>query len=525
MNLQSYFLQNRAFKREREREHFRVVVSIEMSYTLRLCQPIDFPFLLSYVGGTRFAGFFSSYLTDFLTHFTRNSNLTLEVQENRGLGSRINSSTDMYDGCLGMIQRNDSDILMMFADYPLEVVDVTQGDLFTDSVIQFISFSQLTKEQSVGQMLSCFQSLSLNLWLLIGVTITVVYSLMKLRTICLTRFFRRRCSRRRNHYYLYHILAHITRLGKIKDGGCFNKLLFLSLSIPSLVLIHYICMMIKADLVIEKEPDIYKSYDDLITNQVTLSFYRGNEHEKYFKFAPDGSKEKILWQQTLSKFNEDETLFRAGDEVQKLFDRARRIITRKEVIITDNTLSPMYRVFMCQLLFDSSAFDRVFKSLGLNIKAESSSFLFGQDEGAYRSQKGLILRKSFTGPIRRRLKSIFELGVAGQTIYEGGHQDISDQLAITRPKDAKKLQDLRSCIEGSKQQKKETFGTLDIENIRSFTLVVIFAFCAWVISLYFEHSLKRSSVTRGRSKFFAPVTKGNQQKKFLPQVNSSHLTR
>lgn len=460
------------------------------SHSIRLCHSVNFDYLLTYARGTTFYGAFASFTQDILTTFAKNTNFTFTVQPNRGFGRKVGPGNS-YDGCLGMIQRNESDILLALVDYPLDVTNVVQGNLMSDSVMQFLTIYEMKEHTFAAQMLSSFESFSVNIWLTLVLTVLTVYSVMKFRIVFFTRSFAKKRLRLRckNYYTLYRIVTHLTRIGRMEQKGCFNKIIFISLSIPSLVLVHYFYTLIKTDLVIVEHPQIFKSYDDLIMNDVTISFYADMNHDKYFKTAPPGSREKELWNRASSLL---------GDQVSIKLDTStatashlHRFMQRKEVFFTDDIVSVAVRHMACKVKSDPTYFQRSSSLFGLNETVQGFNFYFAQDQNAIKTLRGLIWSTFFTGPasamFKTRLKHFFETGLVEFAAKKESRADLADSFGFTTPKEPKKMEELRHCIEGDKTKSKTTLDALKFVNMQSFVKVIAFLFLITGVVVYYEY--------------------------------------
>ena len=474
-----------------------------MSNVIRLCHPVDFPVLLYHDQGNTFKGLFAEYLTTSINHVIKGTNLTFQVQPRRGMGKQVTSSEN-YDGCIGMMQRNESDIVMTLADYPVHAEYVTQGNIITDSAMQFITVYYTSDDTLDAQVLSCFESFSLDLWIMIIFTVAIIYSLLMVRSTVVKKILprkfanvvkriRSRTRNGRNRYHLYKIITHLTRIGRMNERGIFNKLLFIVLSLASLVLVIYFQTLIKTELVVLKKPDILKSYKDIIAKNVSVSFYHGLNFENYFKYAPEGSKEKILWDQTMSYSKEGQIGWGLDSRVEDLSSNITGLLSRKQVLFLDAILSPIIHVIACKLKSDEQQFQRFYDVFRLNgdYSAKSVKLYIGQDENAMRTLKTLLYSKYFSGTpykvLDGRFKKFHEWGITEQLLLEVGKLDASDLFAVVTPKDEKKLKELRLCLEGIRITSKITLDALTIRNLHSFvyaiSLLLLLTFIVYLVEL------------------------------------------
>lgn len=489
-----------------------------MTNLIRVCHPVDFTLLLTHQNGIKFTGAFAPQVNAFGEHFLKNTNFTFKVYPNIGLGKRINSS-EHYDGCLGMIQQNESDLLFTLADYPSAIENVNQGNVFTDIAIEFVSAYYMKDITLVAEVISCFSSFLPGTWFIILLFIFIVFGLIKLRLYLLTKkFYRMQASgksdgqrirvRSRNHHSLYRIVTHLTRINRINDRGCFNRFLFISISVASLILVHYFYSLIKTGLVVVDKPEFYRSFDDLIKNDVSISYYDGLDDESFLKSAPAKSKAKILWDKMISKYTERELKYIISNDLNELEGLSKhsiRILLKREVLIMNNLLSPIMKTFLCKLKADQSHFKRLMSMYNAGNKVDTKSFNVhvSRDEDVPKKLKGFIWSKYLihlkAGQlILRRFKIYFELGVTQHTILEARQADASSFFCVSPPKDKHTQREIRFCIEGIKEQSKMKLDALLLANMKSFMYLIGSLYLLTFMAMHFEHLMAKNR--RFRSK-------------------------
>ena len=100
------------------------------------CAPIVLPFFLD-LTNNKVTGFFAPYVNTYLEVIEKVLNATALIHVSKtGLGERIGDS-DSYDGCLGELQRGEADIIGQAMNYPLNIVNVSQGFIAFDEQVAF----------------------------------------------------------------------------------------------------------------------------------------------------------------------------------------------------------------------------------------------------------------------------------------------------------------------------------------------------------------------------------------------------
>ena len=176
--------------------------------TVRICHPNDYPGFLELVDKEEalFRGPASSDINNLMDSIKKKNNGSIIIHSNHGVGQLVNGS---YDGCLGRLQRNESDLALTPVDYPLEGLTIDQGILLYDTTVTFIQdyFLADFKKQEV-QLLSSVNTMSCVFPLIICFIVSCLV-IFKTRE----KIFRRR-GRRANSVLrrLTNIILHCSRL-------------------------------------------------------------------------------------------------------------------------------------------------------------------------------------------------------------------------------------------------------------------------------------------------------------------------
>lgn len=88
----------------------KVDTSVDMSNIVRACNPFDFGLILT-LSHNRFTGPLSNAFNTVLDFIEAKGNVTVSFRSQQdGIGEPIRSSSlASYDGCIGLLQRNESD--------------------------------------------------------------------------------------------------------------------------------------------------------------------------------------------------------------------------------------------------------------------------------------------------------------------------------------------------------------------------------------------------------------------------------
>ena len=96
----------------------------------------------------------------------------------------------------------------------------------------------------------------------------------------------------------------MTQLGSLSSAsGLLKKVIFITCSIFSLIVVHFFRSCIKTELVTIHPSELFTSYQDLVDNKVVPVFVKTITDYLDFKFAQPGSLKKTLWDNSLLAMN------------------------------------------------------------------------------------------------------------------------------------------------------------------------------------------------------------------------------
>ena len=105
---------------------------------VRICHTEDFPMVIEVLPTGQLTGLFSKFALEGYELLLKGTNATFSFSKNHGFGSRQGDSPN-WDGCIGKLQRNESDVLWILARYPLVAENVSEGAILAESGVTFIS--------------------------------------------------------------------------------------------------------------------------------------------------------------------------------------------------------------------------------------------------------------------------------------------------------------------------------------------------------------------------------------------------
>ena len=311
---------------------------------LRICHPADFKGFYFYdKEKNNFSGplapLFNEGLAVVMQGIKRQVNNLTHLIEPSAIFNITSANSDNFQGCVNALQANQSDLLFAFVEYPNHSSNITQGFILFESILTIGSMYQKNVTGEISQVLNSFKSFSTSLWFMCLFTFICLASLLKMKNSLQLRG--------RNRYSFLYTATHMMRLNRISGADLFRKIIFLSASVYSLVVVHYFCILIKTELVTARDPVVFRSYQDIIDRQAQPFFVRGMSYDAFFTNdnAPDFRRH--LWKYATDHFQHDD-LYVDLDPAQFLLS-ALAILMEKQVIITDTLMMPTIPASGCPI--------------------------------------------------------------------------------------------------------------------------------------------------------------------------------
>lgn len=443
------------------RELFYSIMSTD---SIRFCHPGNFDQFFELMKDKgRFKGHFGPVANDILEYCDRITGNKTSFIVKDGAGEPIGTE-GKFSGCIGSLQKNESDILFYTSDYPMNADNVEQGFVLFETILVIGQDYYVKKTSKDGQIFDSLDSLYY-IMPFIALFILVVTGLLHLRWVMRMQMKRQimkflNMSHRRikkvNCYFFYYVVAHATRNGTIPDKMFYDRLIFTCLSVFSLYVIHYYNSLIKTSLVVIREPDLWYSYQDLIDSNIRPFFISGMHEEYYYQYAPEGSPRRKLWQYMKDNFNASDRIVQAN--FANFPPHGIAMIRRQAALIIDLLLSKTVQLAACNFKarrteLYSIANAKVKLDADLLERAKKYMFFSAVDPSESAFQKGLILSKFFTGKaanmMRRGIRHSIEGGIQFGKLETVQSTDIFSQIDDVHRRDPAKSRWVRDCMSDS----------------------------------------------------------------------------
>ena len=486
---------------------------------IRTCFPFNFKTILEW-NKNKFEGGSSSLANEWINSLPKYGNITLDMRaEDDGVGEK-NGSTGLYDGCLGRLQRNESDMMIQLVDYPLDAIETQQGDIVLESKLEFMTVyhPRTMEEKNSVQILSCFKTFDTGVWAMSLSILLLLHLLLIVRRKIFNHFLSdirrikcqlgrkkrserhikrmRMAARRKNKYYFTQIVTHMTRLGSLTSSkGLLMKMIFFTCSTFSLLVVHYFCSFIKTELVTIQPPELFTSYQDLIDNNVAALFGKGGSTYLKFKFAPSSSPEKKLWDISVAKHGEEKIIMTSNNNLW--IEATELMLKRQAIVFLDSTLRPGVVNGICKLFTYKNLREQAISMLGgMSIKDVDLSLLpiVQADINVKPTLKALIYSSYFKGTTNRQLFKLVrkynEGGLPLLALKSISTFDLSTHVGLSRKPDGNAFNEAAQCMKGIIKHPEFHLSGIKFTNMVTFIIIVcslcVIAFCVlsmeWLLS-------------------------------------------
>ena len=237
-------------------------------------------------------------LADLFFQTTRGLNVTCSKE--RKFGNLVDRVSGTYDGCLGSMQRNQSDTVIFGLNaFPTSGANLVNGAVVTAERLGILTAYRLVNPETDcarTDALDMFGSFSFTVWLLVLVLCVVTLLLMTLTARLLfprqNRRFRRSLRRATQVLLACCLKQHSSVPPRFMRTTSMSAIHVVS-NVAFLLLTFFLTSMIKTEMVVYKRPNTVTSVEELLASDRRPSLFMPDSDE--FKFAPDGSLFRRTW--------------------------------------------------------------------------------------------------------------------------------------------------------------------------------------------------------------------------------------
>lgn len=432
---------------------------------IRVCHPADYFGFLEYDESknifTGLTAFIANDIFATVKKIAAKKNYTLALQPRRGYGEPLANNNGSYTGCIGQMQNNQSDLMMMLVDYPSKVENVSVGMMVTSTYLD-IGSAYTFEGKEVSTVLSMFKSFDVLLYLIIAASLLIIWWISRVKILANRSLFARnsfsiigrpgtrgrRTSKNKvapatdespdepfgpdkssakakrvksgvkkaARANLFRLILHFCKIVPLDEPATlFDRVIFLTVSLMGFWLLFYFSSLIKTELVVIKDPFIIQSYEDILKHKVRPLFIRGGYHHYHYKFARDKSIEREIWDKSVQKYGLDKVLIDLN--YSGLLSLLFEVFERKTVILLDDLVSRIVTKSICQL--KSKDFKKLvaMKSLLVNQESKNSSGV-EQSESQLPSVTSMSSSPAFLTSIDSKAKNIIKGVLLSETMMK-----------------------------------------------------------------------------------------------------------
>ena len=250
------------------------------------------------------------------------SNCTMTDGE---FGDQTNQSGH-YDGCMGDLQQNKTDLAVVPLKYPVTAINVTSSAVLMASKTTIFSTYNSTYESSKTDVMEFFAAFDKLLW------VTVVVALLIIVALQVSSIRQKR--KRRSVLKLTENVLTSSLLKQFSSLDVISKRFTVRLSLLLIVIfvfeIHfYLTSMIKTEMVVQKPPETISTYEEIVNHPKCKPYFLKALSDYWeFKNAPKDSPAGKVWKKTVENGLENNFV---GFDFKRIF-RAFIEAAKKELV-------------------------------------------------------------------------------------------------------------------------------------------------------------------------------------------------
>lgn len=270
-------------------------------------------------------------LGDILLQKVRNHNFSLGQETQTG--TIIDSVNLKYDGCIGSLQRNESDFLLTVANFPVIGPNLKHAPAEGNEKMGILSayIKPYDTDGHLTDVLDMMSAFSSSLWLLFGLFFFVIFMMLavSLRSLTNKHRIRRKAIVRSMTIVIACIMKQHSSKGMTVVRST-NRLLYLTATVLSLYGIYYLTSLAKTEMVVIRPPRTIQSYSDIIDSGVRPAWMSGHGAHYVFKVSADGTKEKQIWDQAVAKGLSESLV---DPSLENMIKHGKAVALQKEVLL------------------------------------------------------------------------------------------------------------------------------------------------------------------------------------------------
>lgn len=253
------------------------------------------------------------------------ANTTYILEKESGL--LTNATTGTYNGCIGLLQSNETDLAMVHAIYPTLARGTRQGTILSLDTFSFSAMYNKTTSVRENDVVDAFSVFSKEAF---GGFMAILWGLVIILSITLKLLehedsTKRNKLQRASEVVFENSVQQFASYEDVPDRMAINVLI-LVLTVLTFYVYNFISSFLRTDLVTVSDPILISGVDELLKRPEIEVIIMELEGEKnYFDSFPEGSREKKL-SRRLQTINPGEAAAQGGnmDETGRLLEKMRK---------------------------------------------------------------------------------------------------------------------------------------------------------------------------------------------------------
>ena len=309
-------------------------------------------------------------------------NYSVRLEKNMG---DFDDQTDKYDGCLGSVQRNESDAIMVPVAFPTQDFErIYPAEIISQEPLTIIQgYKPTTRTGFADTLKAAVPAFTPGLWMLMFFTLMVFIVLFKLKVNLhnLVPKVMRRKRRAKKDYSTYEVLSLFIQQDSFDYHDRTRSYLSFLITVMSFIMIDsYFCNLMSTEQVVVPKPIILESYMDfLTTNEMTPVFLLQFDDHQYFR---SGNNDMKLWWKTMVSSSKNESeLFADFHDFSRLIQIMVKAVKLQRSLFVNNLYSELVKRTICHAV--------------CTIKLEDDVFVWTQIDGKLSNgfPKAMVARK------------------------------------------------------------------------------------------------------------------------------------
>ena len=230
---------------------------------MKACWP-DFDDQIISLDGDRVTGYAAALFVDSIQLFQKRfKNYTLFFTQDK-YGDVVDPEKQIYDGCIGRLQRNEQDFALAPTAFGVQIPNVSNSGVFLSSMTNIVSAYNNSFDSSKTDVMQFFTEFDLHLWL---TTISLLVVLILFQVYLVRRKRKRRSFMRWMENLMTATLMKQFSSLDIPSSRLSVRFIFLMINVFIFLIHFFLSSLIKTELVVQKQPDTISTYEEIVEHQ------------------------------------------------------------------------------------------------------------------------------------------------------------------------------------------------------------------------------------------------------------------